>query len=526
MATTATQEVAPSAEVWDAGAESDTRPEVGIAGRLTALGTATLLQVVLLSGVFILTFFHRTDPDFWWHLSTGRYIAETGSIPSTDPFSYTAAGRPWIAHEWLSELLIYVVFRAGGYLPLVLIFATVITLTHAAVLRTARVLGQGPVAATCITAWVAAMSVFAWNVRPQWFSYLFFSVFLLLLVRSRTRADRWIWALPGLMVPWVNLHAGYMSGLLLLGTFLVGQWMNGTRPSSPSVGGTPGRYLAVAGATVAATLLNPHGVEILLYPFSYAGSDNASMKFITEWQSPDFHYLYFFIFGGSLLALMVVPIRRPIDWAITLPLLLFTAMSLQSVRMIPFYAIAAAPVLATRLPLPPSGIAIQRRAQASPWNWLLLPLCLAAMGSTLVLSDRTQWGPEPRTNGYPAGGVRFLKEAGMNGRLVNTFHWGGYLIWSFYPERRVFVDGRPDMYGDAFMDDFGKLLDARPGWEEVLDRYGVEVALLEKDSRTATLLTATGRWRELFRGEIEVVLVRSGGNGGDNGTDVPPYPCR
>lgn len=521
MAATATQEVAPGAAVWHVGEGSDTRPEVGIAGRLTALGASTLLQIVLLSGVFILTFFHTTDPDFWWHLTTGRYIAETGSIPSTDPFSYTAAGQPWIAHEWLSELLIYTVFRTGGYLPLVLLFATVITITHAAVLRTARVLGQGPVAATCITAWVAAMSVFAWNVRPQWFSYLFFSVYLLILARSRTRADRWIWVLPALMVPWVNLHAGYMSGLLLLGSYLVGRWMDASRQWSTIAGGLDGRHLAVAGATIAATLLNPHGVEILLYPFSYVGSSNASMKYITEWQSPDFHHLYFFVFGGSLMALMVIPTRRRVDWAITLPLLLFTAMSLQSVRMIPFYAIAAAPVLAMRLPIRQGGIATPRQANGTPRNWLMLAVCLAAMGSTLFLSDRTQWGPEPRTKNYPVEGVRYIKEAGLHGRLINTFHWGGYLIWSFYPERRVFADGRPDMYGDAFMDDFAKLLDVRPGWEEVLERYGVEVALLEKDSRTATLLMATGRWRALFTGEIETVLVRSGTDGSSIGTSVP-----
>jgi hypothetical protein len=207
-------------------------------------------------------------------------------------------------------------------------------------------------------------------------------------------------------------------------------------------------------------------------------------------------------------------------------------MSLQSVRVIAFYSIAVAPVLAMRLVgyqgpgvmghwagdgtlVLPSALGTQsaalgsRSSAGTRWNWLVLALCLATMASTLFISDRTQWGPEPRTAGYPAAGVQYLRESGLQGRLLNTFHWGGFVIWSFYPERRVFIDGRPDMYGDSFMDDYGKLQDAKPGWKEVLDRYHVEVALLDKDSRTATLLLASGDWQEVFRGDVEVVLVRS-----------------
>lgn len=122
------------------------------------------------------------------------------------------------------------------------------------------------------------------------------------------------------------------------------------------------------------------------------------------------------------------------------------------------------------------------------------------------------------TSEYPVAGVRYLRESGLQGRLFNTFHWGGFLIWNFYPEHKVFVDGRPDMYGDEFMADFGKVQDARSGWKEVLDRYQVEVALVEKDSRIATLLEASGEWREVFQGKIESVLVRTPRRGDGSAT--------
>ncbi len=525
--------------------------------RIPALPTSTLLQIVLLAGIFLLNFFPGTDPDLWWHMATGRYIVDTGAIPRVDPFSYTAAGKPWIAHEWLAEVVMYMLYRLGGYLALVLFFGSMVTLAFGIVLRTLRLLGLKAVAAAAITFWAAFMSLFGWDVRPQIFSYLIFSLYLYLLLRSRKSADRWLWLLPCLMILWVNLHAGYVMGLVLLVLFLAGEAINqhsalSTQHSAPSTQNPELRtqnsalgprrssfrsYLSVAVATVAATVVNPQGPAMLLYPLSYAGTQNASMKNITEWQSPDFHYYYFFVFGISLMVLMVAPSRKRMDWALVLPLLALTAMSLQSVRVIPFYAIAVAPILATRLaggrgseaggqragdgenPEPrtqnpePNLIThhsslITHHSPATPWNWLVLGLCLVTMASTL-LSDRAQLGPEPLTTEYPVAGVRYLRESGLKGNLLNTFHWGGFLIWSFYPERRVFVDGRPDMYGDQFMEEYEKVQDARPGWKEVLDRYQIEVALVEKDGRTATLLLASGEWQELFRGNIESVLVRS-----------------
>ncbi len=502
---------------------------------IPGLSTSTLLQIVPLAGIFFLTFFHSTDPDLWWHLATGRYIVETGTIPHVDPFSYTAAGKPWVAHEWLSEVIMFVLYRAHGYLVPVLLFASVIALTYAITLQTLKVLGLKPVAAVSITFWAAFMSLFSWNVRPQIFSYFLSSIYIFLLVRSRKRRDRWIWLLPAIMVLWVNLHAGYVVGLILLGLFILGEGVNQGRAKWMWV---IRRYLAVAAATILVTVLNPQGPAMLLYPFSYAGTQNASMRFISEWQSPDFHYYYFFVFGLSLMALMIIPSRRGIDWALALPLLTLTAMSLQSVRVIPFYALSFAPLLASRIDmgrwreakwaLGSQGIAsetvplergpsTQRPNRGSRWNWLVLGLCLSIMASTLFLSDRTQWGPEPRTDDYPVAGVRYLKESGLRGNLFNSFQWGGFLIWSFYPERRVFVDGRPDMYGDQFIEGYRRVQEALPGWKEVLNRYHVTVALVVKDSQIATLLAASGDWREAFSGKIESVFVRIPSRNGDVG---------
>ena len=510
---------------------------------LWALPTSAVLQVVLFAGIFVLNFFMVTDPDLWWHLATGRYIVATGTIPASDPFSYTAAGQPWTAHEWLAEIAMYLLYRSGGYLVPLLFFASLITLTFWTVFRTLRVLGRSLVASSCITFWVAAMSLAGWNVRPQVVSYLFFAVYLFLLLRSRVRVDRWLWLLPLVMIAWVNLHAGYVMGLLLLALFIFGEWINRlgaraadrkqtTQAAAPERwdGETLGRrdfvtraadprstitgrasslrrYLAGAAAPLAATAVNPQGLSMLLYPLTYAGTQNASMKYIAEWQSPNFHDYFFFVFGASMMVLMVAPGRRPTDWALGVPLLAMTFMSLQSARVIPFYALASAPFLGLRLA--GESLEVRRFRRGTQWNWLVLALCLAALASTIFLSDRTQLGPEPRTNDYPVAGVRYIKEAGLDGNLFNTYHWGGFLVWEFYPERRVFIDGRADMYGDQFVEGYKKVYNVRSGWQEVLEQHQVEVALVEKDASVANLLAASPDWEEVFQGEVERIFVRA-----------------
>ena len=158
--------------------------------------------------------------------------------------------------------------------------------------------GGGPLAVVAAVGpgvWVTAMSIPFWNVRPHVFSLLFVAASLYLLLRSRGRADRWLWLLPAIMVAWVNLHAGYVMGLLLPVLFLIGELFNRIRHArlkddEARPGATGARqYLAVLLATLAATVANPQGPAILLNPFHSAGTQNASMKFITEWQTPAFH---------------------------------------------------------------------------------------------------------------------------------------------------------------------------------------------------------------------------------------------
>src|SRR5688572_1602255 len=247
-------------------------------------GLLILAPMLLL--LFARYFVGSTDPDYWWHVRTGQYIVETGTLPRADIYSYTVPDRAWVTHEWLTEILLYVVQQRFGYVGNVVLFGLLGALTALAVYATCRVRGLGEPAAAMLMLWASGIGMASANVRPQIVTTLLLAVCALLLtlyLRGQTRA---LWPFPLLMALWVNLHGGYVIGLVLLGLTVVGQgaaWVLG-RPVAPL---RP--LVLIAFLSGAATLISPHGLEAIWYPFSYVGSENPSMRYIAEWQSINFH---------------------------------------------------------------------------------------------------------------------------------------------------------------------------------------------------------------------------------------------
>ncbi len=167
----------------------------------------TLRQVffiVLFLSLFLITLRPIADPDFWWHLRTGQYIAQTEAIPHTDPFSYTKVGQPWITHEWLSEIIIYAIFRLGGYGLLIFIFSLIIT--GAFLLTYLRCPAESrPYVAGFVLLLGAISTAPTWGVRPQMLSLLLASLFLFLLDRyHRGGKLSYLIPLPIIMLAWVK----------------------------------------------------------------------------------------------------------------------------------------------------------------------------------------------------------------------------------------------------------------------------------------------------------------------------------
>jgi len=455
-----------------------------------------------------------TDPDYWWHLRTGQLIVDNRAIPSSDPFSFTLEGKHWVAHEWLSEVFIYGTQSLGGYGLLVVLFATAALGTLVLAYHTSLALGASRKAALGFFIWAGLMTVPYWTVRPQVFTWLLFAAFIAVCLQHHSGGKNRLWLLPPLMVVWTNLHLGHVFGLAVVGIYassLVFErvvWKE-QRSFKP--------VLITLGACIAATLLTPSPIELLLYPLEYMKPGNTNLAMIKEWQSPDFHSALFAPLALAMLSLVAMGVfgkRR--DIFLPLLVLLFGLLTLQSVRNQPLFAVVFMLAGSTRVSelwgwaSPVNHGPVSRGHTAI--NLALVSLLAATVVWILASSPNLQLHASARLEGgvgYPRDGAHFVRDNYPAARVFNHYNWGGYLINELYP-MKVFIDGRSDFYGDKLMTDFRDVQRLEPGWEDVVARHDIEVFLIEDDTPlSARLDSEPDKWRRVFSGPVEAVFVRS-----------------
>jgi hypothetical protein len=465
-------------------------------------------------GIFALGFRNATDPDLWWHLRTGQLILENHRLFHVDPYSFTKLGHPWVDHEWLSQIIIYGLYRIGGWGSLIAAFAALIALAFFMVFLRSK--GQPYVAGT-MTVWGAVASVPSFGVRPQIFTLFLASLLLFILERSQERV-RLLWWTPAVMVFWVNLHAGYALGVVFLLIFLAGDAIELAlgHQQEPDRSVRLKTLAVVTAASIAVVPLNPYGLALYRYPFETLHS-RAMLAYIGEWQSPDFHQAKYLAALGLMLAWLAVPALSPGRLrARELLLLAFTmGAALRSVRHIPIFAIVAVPLL--------SGI-IQARfdqTRSSPFDRRLpltpmkLIVNVVLLSALLVFATGHAWSVAAKQGAserkeFPSAAVRFLKVARAPAPLMNHYNWGGYFIWQLYPQYQVYIDGRADLYGDSFLEQFAATYYLRgSSWRSGLERWGVETVVLPPDAPLVTALSSLPEWKVVFSDRQATVLTRT-----------------
>ena len=473
--------------------------------------------IVLILCLFFMILRPIADPDFWWHLRTGQLIVQTHTIPHTDPFSYTKFGEPWITHEWLSEILIYALFRLGSYGLLIFIFSIIISgaflLTY---LRSSA--GTRPYVAGFVLLLGAVSTAPTWGVRPQMLSLLLASLFLFLLDRYRQVGKlKYLIPLPLIILIWVNLHAGYFLGFVLVGIYIVGGLMEMLaagifkREQVESVP-TFRSILSLSitlGVCILATLANPNGIFIIIYPFQTLTS-SSMQQFIQEWFSPNFHQMMWQPLAWLILALIGVGMisKKTISPTNILSTIVFGYGAIISMRNIPFFALAAIPVLAEQV----SSLVKIRSTVYTPSRLfqLIVPILLGCI--LLITSLRfiqvVKEQPKTEAENFPKTAVDWLQENAPAGNLFNSYNWGGYLIWRLYPQYRVYIDGRADVYGDAFIFDYLSIYNAEPGWEDKLNNQDVRTVLVESDAPLANMLRQLPSWHVSFTDKGSVIFVK------------------
>jgi len=475
------------------------------------LQTRRLFVIIFALGLFVMACRNVTDPDVWWHLRTGQIILQTRDVPHADPYSYTRRGVPWIDHEWLSQVLIYLLFRSGGWMALTVTFGAVVA--AALLLVFARSPGKPYLAAvgTLLGAFASAPS---WGTRPQMITFLLASVALLLLERSCNQPRR-LWWIPLLVLLWANLHAGYALGIGLLLLFVLGDALD-TAFGFSSSGELVRRLktsLPVLGFSLAVVVINPYGTKLYAYPLQTLHS-RSMLTYISEWVSPDFHEARYVPLALMILGTLVLPMfsprrLRPRELVL---LLAATYAALRSVRHIPLYVLVAAPILSTLLD---SWIAHFRRQLPAEkpltrpriaGHVLLLAAFAVFVAARLAFIASRQ--PQAEARQFPVGAVSYLRAQHPSGAMLNHYDWGGYFIWQL-PQYPVYIDGRADVYGDALEDERSALYwILRKDWREVLERRGIRLVVLPPDAPLVTALQLVAGWRQVYADAQAAILTR------------------
>ena len=465
------------------------------------------ITAILLIGVFAFCVPTIPSADMWWHLSTGRYILQNHAVPHTEPFSATIAGKPWTVHEWLSGVVFYFAYSMIGSAGLLLLTAFVLALAF----WFAYARSGGPllarILALALGVW-AASPIF--SVRPQVFSYLFASAFLFVLSRYfQNGSYRLLILLPLLTILWANFHGGYVLGLTLIVLFTAGavaDWLAGQADAAT----TKRRVVSLLGACVAClmvVIINPNGFALYKYPVVTLRAWAASAD-IMEWRSPDFHLSIFRPLAVLMLltvAVLALSPKRPRPSQILL-FIVFTYAALFSMRNLPFFVLVAFPLLAEYAFLPawrfPAWrFGLQQALQAAA-------VLLAAAVCANVASSHIGAELDREQSRFPARAASFLDAQKLPAPLFNSYDFGGYLIWRLYPRYRVYIDGRSDLYGITFFDNFIQVYEVNVDPRPVLARDGIRTVLVEPHSNLAGFLRTQPEWKRMYEDPVAVIFSR------------------
>jgi hypothetical protein len=506
-----------------------------------AASAADVLFVTLLlalSGGTVGTLLLR-DGDTGWHIRNGELILQAHAVTRFDPFSSTMGGLAWYDWEWLYDVLLAGVHHALGLNGVVFFTSALVASVFALVLHMAlRRGGNVPISLGLVMLALVASTVHL-LARPHIVSWLFAAIWFDCLDSASAGNDdgRMFW-LPAVMLLWVNLHSGFLLGLLLLGIYLVG----GAIEYAMAADSRPrtGRWLKKLGLitllSVLASLINPFGYRLYIHVFQYL-SNSFLMGRISEFLSPNFH-------GGAglgFIALLSVSVlvlaggRPKISCSQWLTVLFALGSALYAARNLPVAAILltliVAPVASRSVgdagldpKLPPrtrkfctslqsfaarmGTLELRFRSHFWPMLGFALGLWICIQGGKLGSMQYMQADFDHQR--FPVESAEIIAERQVREPIFCPDAWGGYLIYRLFPQTKVVVDDRHDLYGERFFKNYLKVTQVEPDWETVLNGMHVNWVVAPANSALVTIMKVTPPWTIVHQDATSVLFYRAG----------------
>ena len=409
-----------------------------MARRLAAIALLLLIAIAAVGPI--------RSYDFFWHLTTGRWILEHHALPAYDPFALASAHVPWINGEWLYEVALDATYSAGGFHGISWINAVFVALIFTAGFWFASMNIDVAVAALAAAVAFAGASD-RLGVRPSTAAALLV-VGALALLSSSMSVARLSVAYSLLTIVWINTHpSALLAPVLAAATLLIDK-----------------RRWVVATASAFALLVNPFGWAAIAAPLRLTQLVGSGEFVNAEWlpSSPSLFPLLYLTVAGIVVLFLLTREKRANAWRF-LAFVLLAVLAMQHVRNQGLY-FAALPLL-----VPPLAPILRNRSIA------LGALAVAPLAWVLVHGDRRVGIDDIR---FPVRAVGRLQMTGLPGNIYNVDQFGGYLEWVFYPQRRVLTDGRNELFRDFIAEDFRARQDSRV-WHALLAQYHLDLAVDE-----------------------------------------------
>lgn len=481
------------------------------------------------------------DPDIGWHIRTGELILQTHTIPRTDPFSATMHGKLWFAWEWLYDLGLEVLYQSAGLNGVNWLCAVIVASTFTLLLSQLIKRGSGILLAIVLMLLSECASVIHLFARPHIVSWLLTLLWFVALERWRAgNSQQWLpWFFPVSMLFWVNLHGGWIVGLMLLTIYVlatsVESWRAADEFAAVKTAHEARKMAGVWIVSALATVVNPFGWRLYSHIYAYLG-DRYLMNRIAEFQSPNFHFWPARIFGVILVLTVIAWAGRSRGVPLTDVLVgLFAVYSgLFSSRNLPvssmLLVLLIGPTLRRDLVLFTSNRGgwawlrsrveavlefsdrmsqqeLRLRGHLWPFAVVVFGLVISMHGGALGGKQLVQAHFDPKQ--VPVAAVDFLEKEADSGPILSTDSWGGYLIYRLYPRRQVIMDDRHDLYGSERVRQFLVLMQGEPAWKEVLDNLQARTVLLPDNSTLASLLRELPQeWQVRHEDSVAIVFER------------------
>lgn len=463
------------------------------------------------------------DSDTGWHLRVGEALMAGQPLPRTDPYSFSKSGQPWFAWEWGADLIMAGAYRLGQLPGVAILFALLGAVCVWLWFRLHWAVGGNFLFACAMAAPMLTTLSLHWLARPHVFSWLLILAVLLALERAPGRFVWWhamAWLAAGAL--WANLHASFFFLPVLALVYAAGSYL---RRRLWNEGPAPNSHLWAAIWGAAGTLANPYGLDLHWHVWRYL-NDRELLSHVGEFQSFNFHAEGA---GQILLTLMLAMLGAPLalrrrrveHFLLACGLI---ALALRSARALPLVALVALPLAngAFTAALEETGLGrglatligrfldYSRRlrqldAGCGGYAWAPAVVLLAVI---LMRSPALASGVNFPAAEFPVMAAAAVEKLPDSARLLAPDKYGGYLIYRFSGRRKVFFDGRSDFYGAGLMKDYIRLIEARPGWRDLVNAWGFTHALLPNRYSLVDGLEHWG-WKRVYRDDVATLLARN-----------------